>query len=383
MKSVTELARSAAEVLAHVVRSFQDSDGVSADEYWKRPLYHPMAEGKYLQTLAVSQEAGWISMDWMQTQARAAARRLRAHAIAGEPNRMAWGLGFSYKGVPADEPYLITTAIVAAGLSELRCRVDHPDLADLHLKALNWIAEFIACRGSKRRSLPAFSPNQPIRVVNSGAYAASALLRAHALGQYEPTSAICRRASAILETVDASYRSDIGFPYADGVPVVDLLHQAYILNALLDAGRSADIEEQALTVVATLREGQRFLDTAKITDVATAIADQVKASQAVFLRVHGSIGLVLNHRPARLWSLGEVVVLCARLSQTGRYPEFWKLQSRRAAEQLLTSYHFAGDETPSLHRPAMHAAHGLAAWLKTTRIRPRFDHRPQATSAYL
>lgn len=371
------MAREAATLVGKLIHNFETSLGISDDDYFDTPIYHPMAEGKYLLTLAFCQEANWVTRHWFEVRVAKSCQRLKNESLVSSASELAWGLGFSHNGLPCDEPYLITTAIVANGLGRACLAIDSDELRDVEDRALRWIASFLrntVDQSAGKPALPTFSPTQPIRVLNSAAYAActlaAALRRSGDSSRYGANT--LETCCAILSGVAKSFVDGVGFPYAEGVDVFDLVHQCYIINSLLNEGRTENLELQALVAATNLFDGNKFLDTFSVETIETAVEMQLRARRACYFKTLHDKALVMRRKPARLWSMGEFLVTCIRLKEVSRYPAFWDLQARNAVEQLLLSHDLPGPGHIGHHRALMHVAHGLSAWLSSTGIQPKW-----------
>ncbi|MFW6237461.1 MAG: hypothetical protein ACOC3F_03670 [Desulfosudaceae bacterium] len=172
------LLRTIRSTLLDVIEAHERCGGRGRDDYFDEPIVHPMAEGKYLSTLATLHETRLLSADRMRSHADAALERLAATSVATAPDEAAWGLGFHRADTEPDEPFVVTTAIVASGLLDL------PDGlgADMATAACTWL-DRVAPRTNVevdggRASLHLYSPSMPVLIVNAVAVAAAVLARA-------------------------------------------------------------------------------------------------------------------------------------------------------------------------------------------------------------
>ena len=370
--------RLAARVVADLIAGFEESGGVSRDQYCSSAVYHSMAEGKYLQTLAYWHKEGWISDIWLRGRLKKAELRLLESAYLevnqGEGNA-AWGLGFSHAGLPADEPYLITTAYVAKGLLNLPLAAQTDSILDLKRGALRWIEhwlgkDYVVSQESLAISkLPSFSPNQPLQVFNAVAYAASVIMLATTDKTIDLTGGkrSSEIASALLDSVGVQLISGIGWPYSSQSTRIDLLHQCFIFTALMSHMDFDIWEKQLIATLGLLFDGTKFLEKFDVLSLTEATARQTRAIRS-HVKLVGEHALAYQQTPARAWSLGELLLLTATLGKDSKHSDYWSVISKKVAQQIIGLY--ADPNSPMDHRQDMHVAHGLSAWLSLEGIKP-------------
>lgn len=357
------LLRTIRSTLLDVIEAHERCGGRGRDDYFDEPIVHPMAEGKYLSTLATLHETRLLSADRMRSHADAALERLAATSVATAPDEAAWGLGFHRADTEPDEPFVVTTAIVASGLLDL------PDGlgADMATAACTWL-DRVAPRTNVevdggRASLHLYSPSMPVLIVNAVAVAAAVLARAGLGGDTEPPT----------RWIVDRHVPGVGWPYADDSPRVDLVHQCYVLNALLELAGPELVEPAAMQVLGRFKDRTSFID--KLTlfptdDPADEPPDTVLANAASFAHHPGDGWLVRDPDPARDWSVGELLVLLARLQIEGRRRRYWATMLRRTltvAADRMAVHAEPGDDLSHRPRHAMHLAHGAASAVASLR----------------
>lgn len=102
------------------VAEYEAAAGVGAGAYCKVPAHHPMADGKYLQLLAVLRRSQLISAARFEAQVGSACDRLReaAQQTAIGWTGWVWGLGFPGRELPPSEPFLVTSAVIVRAALE-------------------------------------------------------------------------------------------------------------------------------------------------------------------------------------------------------------------------------------------------------------------------
>lgn len=346
--------------------------GVSQDAHCAEPLYHPMAEGKYLSTIALLRQGGALGRADYDARVAEALERLERSRLGSRAAGACWGLGFAYKEAGAEEPYLITTSIVADGLldvGDFRCESLLRD-ALRWLVAYRWTSE--VQRDGRTLRLPWFSPNTPLVVTNVVAQWAHVLRRAFQSG-YSPSDV----PPDVVWWLVRSRQEPVGWPYAEGSGRIDLLHQAYILNGLGTFLESAELELLGAQALAPFADEGRWLDKLDLMDMQEGLAAWQRSSKCSLVAV-GRQWLVRHLTEARPWSYGEALLALARLTEISPRPETWRTLARRIRTLVLRRlpwwFNPGEGDTEVRLRDRMHVAHGLAAlW--------RAEVRTQAAAA--
>lgn len=354
------IAQRLRDTLRHLLKQHDDNRSVSLDQYFDRPRYHAMADGKFLSALAQGRQAEAVGFSWARGAVKRALGRLERHSLASGEHAC-WGLNFPYKETGPKEPFLITTAIVTLGLLQIG------DLADPKLleRAVRWLDDYpwrtaVEWEGQSLE-LPHFSPNTPVVVNNALAAWAATLELAHRRMEL--------RSAPMLRPVSQYLMSrcvePVGWPYAPGNERVDLLHGCYIVNSLLDLSPSPRLHAIALRMVSCFQGAGCVLDKLDVADEAAAIGI-CQRSAGCSLMPLGDRWAVRYHEEARPWTYGELLVLLSRLAVGGGYRGYWRAQMLRLAA-LLADRIAAAASKPPLLRDTMHVAHGLAWCLSVLR----------------
>ena len=348
--------------LRQILSLYEKSEGVSVDDYCDTPLVHPMAEGKYLSTLAELFNAELINLSVLQRKASKSLARLERLNLARDPQEACWGLGFSYRNCPSDEPFVITTAIVTHGLLDLPGDMG----GALASRALRWLKNsaprtFVEL-GERKISLPLFSPNMPDVVINVVAVSAAALHRANLLTD----------SHGVVDWLLAQYRYPVGWPYTEGSCRIDLLHQCYILNSLIYMRGVQKFEEQVFRMLGIFKTSTGFLD--KIDFVPSLIEKPFITNPGVdsWFAVRDNYWVVRYKTPARDWSIGELLVLISRLCEQGCKRVFWEKMLRKTLElaKLRLEKQIDGPTKRAIRfRHSMHLVHGVASAIRYLRRR--------------
>lgn len=367
----------ARETLLGLLNAHDQQKGIGPDAYHAKPMAHPMAEGRFLSALASAARAKVLTHDRARVMAIPSLARLERQKLAFGGGST-WGLNFSWKEAQADEPFLITTGIIAQGLCDLATLL--PDLTqaeDLRGRALAALAGWAdtACLPHPELScdLPAYSPVMRKPVVNAAAFAAAVLCRA---GR-DPSGVNKARLLRIRE----HHLPGIGWHYAPQTPVVDLLHQCYILAAL-ETGLAEAPENRRFcsrvlveTVAAFSAHPGDFFDTAEHLTSTLALPPHPRT----ILRFTPSGPLQLKPNPARLWSLGELLAVMAGsiASQEEDGTAGWRPYAMPVCGAILARLSETEGEA-LFPRHLMHAAWGLARFLEA--VRAQRHTKPVATA---
>lgn len=364
------LATAAREAIADFMGKYESADGVSGDAYSALPNAHAMAEGKYLQTLASLRRSGLIgSADYLR-RVTVASNRLVTMAIYRPDLEISWGLGFSWQNCDECEPFLITTAIVVRGLVDV-CAADRKISTALLRPAINglsqWFETLLVALDSQRSvaMFPVYSPSMALPVANAAAYSASAL---HVAARSGFLTRLPENVPDVIDHVRDTYLKGIGWIYMPRNPVVDLVHQCYILSSLLDVFGCESTETAALATLGNFWLGEFTADRGRWIE---SLGEGTAVPVGTALRQHSSGWLAIDAVPARLWSLGEMNVVIARFARMGRFSRYWTDVMRRLALTLVHRLTGPPEGESEFFRHAAHAAHGLAETLETLRMARR------------
>jgi hypothetical protein len=363
----------------------ETSQGQGNDAYFIPKAYHPMADGKYLAALAAMHGGALISDGHLKKQVSEACERLDGSSLPAGQDGKTWGLGFALKNLPADEPYLITTAIVCNGLrqcltSEVRikaldqllsaaqvglhamCRKNAMPPAHIaaisHPVAGKFFSSLLGRWRHRNTLIPLYSPGIREPVYNAAAAACACLALPVEGGR---SNAEWKN---VLRWIRLWKIANLGWPYAPGNPTVDLLHQCYILNALADVFGAPSVEEDTASML-----GQ-FYGCGGLTDVLKLADGRSMSDNTDIIRIiDRKYSVRVLPRVARVWSLGELLVLLSRLAGHGRFTQFWLRQGRMIAQVLLSRLENTTDPETGYPRHTMHALHGLSCYLTLLRAR--------------
>jgi hypothetical protein len=343
-------------------------DGLGADAYCNADICHSMADGKYLQILAVLHQSKLISATQFNERSQRVCTRLESSALRCFDEGWGWGLGFSWRNLPATEPFLITSAIVCRGLLDchnqgLAIGVSAKLLWKGRTGLEVWMQELALPVDELGISLPAYSPGIREPIYNAAAYAIGTLKLIKDAEGLTPAGASVFPA---MEWIRDRRVDGLGWTYSPNSPVVDLLHQCYILNALADVFGIESIETASAEMVGQFAGLCCFADAMRLVMVDDEPAN---VRDIPWLRPLGRLQVELLPKPARLWSLGEILVLMSRLGLEGERSDAWVRQGRRVAESILLRLSAPGDAEAQFPRHVMHAVHGLVCYLALLRKR--------------
>lgn len=349
--------------LTDLLETCAQQQGVSVDAYCAEAVFHPMAAAKYLSAQACLCRTKLLSPEQFRKAALPMVYALAESAVPAPVGQGAsWGLGFARRDVPANEPYLITGALVTRALWETAAlvpsMVETQEMALAGLRALEaWCAELRASDSLGVPTLPAYSPHT-IRPIFNAAACALAVLR-----DYSKQEGY--RARERLAEIWGCRIPGIGWCYEPGSSVVDLLHQGYLFGALL----GQPVPDMDAEMLATFSQ---FAGVGGWADVLHCLPPEGRGGVAPLWARQG-VGhqLQLLERPARLWSLGEALVVLSRCAGMKRE---WLPRATALGTEVLRR--LGGAVEPERHylRHTMHLAHGLAAFLETKRA---LAHAPE------
>lgn len=356
--------RSSIDVVLH---KHESGDGVGIDAYCAESIVHPMADGKYLQVLATLRRANLLTPLQFETRTAKVLKRLQLYALPFFDDGFTWGLGFSWRELKPSEPFLITSAIVTRGVFD--CHKEGL-ASEFSLCLLNkgdeglrtWVQKLTLPVEEPGLTIPAYSPGIREPIYNSAAYALATLkLISENKGQTHTGAAGWLLS---LEWLNSRRIVGLGWPYSPDSPVVDLLHQCYLLNSFADVFGVKSIEYFCSEMVGQFACPCCFADALRIVETDYSL-DEKQSIPCV--RKVGETQVELLPKPSRLWSLGELLVLVSRLGEHGDRSAGWIRLCHQIAETILERLTSSGDVESQYPRHAMHAIHGLASFLALLR----------------
>lgn len=362
------LAARSRVALMSLLDSYHQVGGRGPDAYHEAPLVHPMAEGRFLAALATAAQTRLIPAGQVRSMAEASLLRLEQTALPFASG-LGWGLGFAHGASDRSEPFLITTAMIAEGLIELAPILpDQPLAARLRGGSLDairtWCRTECVLNADLDMELPIYSATVRRPILNAAIYAISVLARSAVVSDGVASADLV----SSLRRIRDRRRPGLGWLDDPDSPVIDLLHQCFILNSL-SAGLPADQRNMADEDLAMVETMSLFSAMPGFLDTASLLCDpELPPSAGVTLRPIGNAFLAVRPKPARLWSLGELLVaLSWRISgrSDGRAGQ-WRAYAAPACEALLARL-AEGDAETGFPRQQMYAAFGLARFLAALR----------------
>lgn len=365
------------EILKKSLHKHEESGSNGSDAYCDAPQYHPMADGKYLQSLAVLRSTGLMSLQHFQQRSLDACARIEKSAIKFEDG-VGWGLGFSWRNLSPTEPFLITSAIVTRGLLDCYCQGLVSDraanLLSIGTAGLEGWIRNNSISVDDGYGLPVYSPNIREPIYNAASYSFGTL---NLIDKSEGWAPSYINSLEVMKCIRSRRIIGLGWTYSPTSPIVDLLHQCYILNSLADVFGVQSVEKECAEML-----GQ-FAGPCCLADVIRLVMgkDELSSTRDIpWLRSLGDFQLEVLPKPARLWSLGELLVLLSRLGLEVVHSEAWVRQGRQVAEMIMSRLS-AGDDVEAVYpRHVMHAIHGLACYLALLRKRAQGNTHVEAES---
>jgi hypothetical protein len=176
------------DMLTALFEQYETTSGISCDAYCDTPQWHAMAEAQYLEAVMIAHTAGLLSDSQAGQRARASVVRLQAGALHRDVGSYAqWGLGFRYQDFRADEPFLVTTALVTRALIAARDLAGCADLAREGLAGLARLPRTEVLIAEQPVALPVYAPSLPEAIENSIALWAGVVLAGIPLSEPAPS----------------------------------------------------------------------------------------------------------------------------------------------------------------------------------------------------
>lgn len=343
-------------VLMGLLVEHESTSGCGPDAYCQEPQDHPMADAKFLFALAQAYDSGVLSETRYSTLRKPAIRRLKKRALPVCKGGLAWGLGFVWEkhNYNCHEPLLITSAITCKSLllseKSLALEEDH-ELLIMAVKGLEWWCRTQTECVTKGIVVPVYGLSgyrEP--VYNTAAYTLGTLL------SLKENSSFYKAQEYILNNAIGLF----GWTYSEDNKIIDLLHQWYIVNSMIDTFGAPSITDNALGILGQFNAANGFIDTMK---VIKQVPGETSKSGLVFYRAFHSGILEIKPKPARIWSLGEMLVGVSRIAQVNTDSLIWGKYALHVAKSLNNELQNKSNAENQYPRHLMHAAHGLAAYL--------------------
>jgi hypothetical protein len=340
------------DLLITLLDRYDLTNGISCDAYCDTPQWHAMAEAQYLEAVVIAHGSGLLSDAQARKRVGAGIARLQAGALQRQPGVFAqWGLGFRWQELPADEPFLVTTALVTRALMAANGLAECADLAREGLQGLARLPQRNVVIEGKNVPLPVYSPNLPEVVDNALAVWAQVVLGSRNL--FEPSVEAMHHATLALKWLESRFLPGLGWAYSTRRPIIDLIHQVYIIEALHVDATACDLELRAIETFAAFRAGEQFIDSMAISSCSAAL-EAAERSGGHYAMFRGDQVLTASIKPARLWSMGAMLGSFGIFAREGKRRGYWLSQIRRFPLQMLPD-RFGAD-----FRQEMHLARGLA-----------------------
>lgn len=169
----------------------------------------------------------------------------------------------------------------------------------------------------------------------------------------------------LMEWIRSRRLSRLGWPYSPASGVVDLLHQGYLLNTMADVFGVHSVEAASFDLIGQFAGPVGFADVIHLLPPGRA----KKGGHSIFWIWSFAGGdLEIPPNSARLWSLGELLVLVSRLGDDGEQADGWLRLGRSIAVTIMHRLTCDNDDVARFLRHAMHARHSLllatSAWLR-------------------
>lgn len=348
------------DTVGDLLTTYRATEGYSTDEYHAAALQHPMAEAKYILACVEMYRARLFSKSELSNRMTEAIDRLRTRRLEPDTGGYAWGLGFEFSSAPANEPYVITTTLVADALWSLISAAPQVASDDWHRHLAETVTYLLNVRKveTDTGTLVAFSPNNSALAYNVTAMWAAVLSRCLPSDHSEQPS--LRR---IGEDLLKRRLVDAGWPYGPHSVRADLLHTCYVGVALsiLLPDRTDVLDPWFVQDVLRFRTNRGWSDRYDMYDASDLLAGSIPGIQRS-ARLEGDQALIGFDVPARTWSIGELLVLASAAAGRTSTGTYWRRQLRPLAREAIAT---CLPEPRARH--GMHLAHGLAATLRAIR----------------
>lgn len=245
----------------HLEQRPPEQIGLGCDAYHDEPIDHPMAYALYARGLVNLYRATGDERYIADTERMV----WRLLALRG-PGTAAWGLRFPWRGLGADHPYTITTALCAIALAEYCEHAGDRTPVDALRSTCRWLSHDVPWRLQGRGGGPWFAPGLPFLVTNVAAMTAAALVRAHPLlGDDSLLDAALACARHVVDRQQSPGFWTYGEtatgprPNSDARNTIDAVHTSYVIDGTLAASAGGEWADLRPALDDAVGRGLRFL----------------------------------------------------------------------------------------------------------------------------
>ena len=351
-----------AEILSQtrvLLENYENANGLGTDAYFKPVAFHSMAEGKYIDSICYLHETNLISNAKFIKLLEKSTERLETAAIDFEKGKT-FGLGFEWEvwNCSAQEPYLITTAIVLLALRKAFRQENSVRISQLiekiEIALENWRIIHFTKDSKNQINILAYSPmiNKPI--VNSAAMASAAMLESVNSKPWKELLLWCYNQKC----------DKIGWSYSVENNTIDLVHNCYILEASKYIISHVQIETDLIEIIGNFSAFKDFIDKfEKVSEHTIGVKD----NSIPIYRTIGEHKIRIAQPPARLWSLGALLETSSNCIENSKNPTNWRTFCLQLASLIITRGLNEINPESNYPRHTMHAAAGMAAIINMAR----------------
>lgn len=321
------------------------------DEYCSKDIYHPMADALLVQSAFNLRKAQCITLAREKQVVVKSFKRLLDHTLA-QDSLQGWGLGFEWNDLPENEVFTITTAMVLRAASNYQ---EELELAQQVIKigqsCLNHPLLNKALIGPIKA--PTYSLGINEHITNTWLYAAAALKKVGGLGRLK---------AKLLGYIGAHIsKASLGWKYSKRNHRVDLLHQAYICQSLMDLGSYNAAENFYFSEFDIFKNHTCYIDKVDLTDKKEVVRN---INQYRNLRVISTreFCIVLYPNAARAWSVGMNLSVISQLLSVSKSNSM-SLKLEQSQQNLLYSSLMSADNSDRNPRACAHLLLGFSDYL--------------------
>lgn len=337
--------------------------GKGPDAYWEKNQDHPMADAKYLMAVSQCYCSGLLGRSKAESFSKSALKRLKEKAISLEQNdetKLGWGLGFPWPkhGYKIDDPLLINSAVVSKALQlQKKVKLLPKQFMDIHkggMNGINWWIDNASSATLRGPKLPVYGlSNYREPIFNTAAYSLSLI------HNYKKNK---KNILSKINFIAKQYKEGAGWTYSEDNPVIDLLHQWYILNSLMDCIGSEPLENQCRAIFSHFSYGEKFIDVITLKTHEWKPEKEKDLGYILTRPIKNGV-LVIKNKPARLWSLGEMLLGISKICHSRQSDALWHRYGQKVAQFIYHESQNKQSDEWNFPRHTMHLAHGISAYL--------------------
>ena len=325
------------------------------DEYCSKDIYHPMADALLVQSAFNLRKAQCITSAREKQVVIKSFKRLLDHTLA-QDSLQGWGLGFEWNDLPENEVFTITTAMVLRAASNYQKELElAQQVIKIGQSCLNHPLLNKALIGPIKA--PTYSLGINEHITNTWLYAAAALKKVGGLGRLK---------AKLLGYIGAHIsKASLGWKYSKRTHRVDLLHQAYICQSLMDLGYISKAHDFYVEEFDNFSSDNGYIDKIDLLSKREFEVDIGRLKKVKAIK--RGRGYILYHKAeARYWSVGMHLSILSQMVRNIESDTF--LPKLKEQQSKLVDYCLSKGSDAETPRNLAHTLLGYTDFLLSQKL---------------